>query len=136
MSPVVVPGDDLYTIDLPWLELVSGGVDDLAERLGRMSDAARAARERGGGRVRPLAGTSTAAVVAEWLSYPPTELAPEDLLAELRRRCRSHARDAGPSIALLKRVLEHQERRLAGASEQAGARQSSPGNVWSAGERS
>jgi len=111
---VAIAGYEEHTIDLPWLEAVSGGLDDLADRLAVMSAEARAARARGEGRRAPLSRMSSAAVIAEWLSYPPDELPPEELLAELRRRCLSHERDAGPSIALLKMVLEHQERRLAG----------------------
>jgi hypothetical protein len=106
-------GDADRTIDLSWLEAVSGGLDALADRLSRMSADARAARERGDPRPVPLTRMSTAAVVAEWLSYPRDQLAPEDVLAELHRRCRSHDRDAGPSIALLRRVLAHHEQRLA-----------------------
>jgi hypothetical protein len=94
-------------LDLVWLDALTDDLESLADRLARLADEARAARERGIDRTARFKVMSTASLVAEWLSYGRPEEAPETLLAELWRRANSHQPDSGPGLALLWRAIDH-----------------------------
>ena len=108
----MLPGRAPPDLDLVWLDALTDDLDTLADRIGKLAAEARGARRRGVDRTSRFKIMSTASLVAEWLSYDSTDEAPEALLAELWRRARSHEPDSGPGLALLRRALEHQVRRV------------------------